>query len=46
MRLPGPKFLRALSVCAAADVPSQYTGNPLGGAHFHFVPNRQQGAWR
>lgn len=35
VRLPGLKFLRTLWVCAAAGGPFQYTGEPLGAAHFH-----------
>jgi hemoglobin len=34
-RLPGLKFLRTLWVCAVAGGPFQYTGEPLGEAHFH-----------
>ena len=34
-RLPGLKFLRTLWVCAVAGGPFQYTGQPLGDAHFH-----------
>jgi hemoglobin len=34
-RLPGLKFLRTLWVCAVAGGPFQYTGKPLGDAHFH-----------
>jgi hemoglobin len=35
VRLPGLKFLRTLWVCAVAGGPFQYTGKPLGDAHFH-----------
>ena len=35
-RLPGLKFLRTLWVCAIAGGPFQYTGRPLGDAHFDF----------
>ncbi len=35
-RLPGLKFLRTLWVCAQAGGPFQYTGKPLGDAHFDF----------
>src|SRR5438093_10422926 len=35
-RLPGLKFLRTLWVCAIAGGPFQYTGKPLGDAHFDF----------
>jgi hemoglobin len=34
-RLPGLKYLRTLWVCAVAGGPFQYTGKPLGDAHFH-----------
>ena len=34
-RLPGLKFMRTLWVCAVAGGPFQYTGKPLGDAHFH-----------
>lgn len=39
-RLPGLKFLRTLWVCAVAGGPFQYTGKPLGDAHFslHIPP--------
>ena len=39
-RLPGLKFLRTLWVCAVAGGPFQYTGEPLGDAHFrlHIPP--------
>ena len=33
-RLPGLKFLRTLWVCAVSGGPFQYTGEPLGAAHF------------
>src|SRR5512143_1011376 len=33
-RMPGLKFLRTLWVCAVAGGPFQYTGKPLGDAHF------------
>ncbi len=35
-RLPGLKFLRTLWVCAIAGGPYEYTGKPLGDAHFDF----------
>ena len=35
-RLPGLKFLRTLWLCAIAGGPFQYTGQPLGDAHFDF----------
>jgi hemoglobin len=35
-RLPGLKFLRTLWVSAIAGGPFQYTGKPLGDAHFDF----------
>jgi hemoglobin len=35
VRLPGLKFLRTLWVCSVAGGPFQYTGKPLGDAHFH-----------
>ena len=35
-RLPGLKFLRTLWLCAIAGGPFQYTGRPLGDAHFDF----------
>ena len=40
VRLPGLKFLRTLWVCAVAGGPFQYTGHPLGEAHFrlHIPP--------
>ncbi len=34
-RLPGLKFLRTVWVCAVAGGPFQYTGKPLGDAHFN-----------
>lgn len=39
-RMPGLKFLRTLWVCAVAGGPFQYTGKPLGDAHFdlHIAP--------
>jgi hemoglobin len=35
-RLPGLKFLRTLWLCAIAGGPFEYTGLPLGDAHFDF----------
>jgi hemoglobin len=35
-RLAGLKFLRTLWLCAIAGGPFQYTGQPLGDAHFDF----------
>ncbi len=35
-RLPGLKFLRTLWLCAISGGPFQYTGLPLGDAHFEF----------
>jgi hemoglobin len=35
-RLPGLKFLRTLWVCAVSGGPYEYTGKPLGDAHFDF----------
>jgi hemoglobin len=36
VRLPGLKFLRTLWVCAISGGPYEYTGLPLGDAHFEF----------
>ena len=41
-RLPGLKFLRTLWVCAIAGGPYQYTGKPLGDAHFDFQLTPQE----